>query len=309
MEFIKNIINFLSDPKILITLAAVLLFVSLKFPGRFYTNRSAKIVFGFMFLFLILSVLDQDFRLIVTKPDNVPIVGMLFLVPFFTWFAMREAVRNDERSGRGEQLIEQEETAEKVLTWPDLVYTELICLVLCTVLLIGWSVALKAPIEEPANPTASPNPAKAPWYFLGLQELLHYFPPIVAGVLLPTLVVLSLAVIPYARINLTAGPLWAGGAHRRALGLGAAVVLLAALFGVFECWPIVVPTLLIAAAMFLARGGERGGGARRALARVTLPEWIMTWFVIIASTLTLIGTFFRGPGWSFIWPWSALPPG
>jgi len=201
MEFIKDIINFLSDPKILITLAAVLLFVSLKFPGRFYTNRSAKIVFGFMFLFLILSVLDQDFRLIVTKPDNVPIVGMLFLVPFFTWFALREAVRNDERSARGEQLIEQEETAEKVLTWPDLVYTELICLVLCTVLLIGWSIALKAPIEEPANPTASPNPAKAPWYFLGLQEMLVYFDPWLAGVVFPGLIIVGLGAIPYMDTN------------------------------------------------------------------------------------------------------------
>lgn len=201
MEFIKNIINFLSDPKILITLAAVLLFVSLKFPGRFYTNRSAKIVFGFMFLFLILSVLDQDFRLIVTKPDNVPIVGMLFLVPFFTWFALREAVRNDERAARGQQLIEQEETAEKVLTWPDLVYTDLICLVLCTVLLIGWSVALKAPIEEPANPTASPNPAKAPWYFLGLQEMLVYFDPWLAGVVFPGLIIVGLGAIPYIDTN------------------------------------------------------------------------------------------------------------
>src|SRR5689334_23876641 len=201
MEFIKNIINFLSDPKILITLAAVLLFVSLKFPGRFYTNRSAKIVFGFMFLFLILSVLDQDFRLIVTKPDNVPIVGMLFLVPFFTWFSMREAVRNDERAARGEPLIEQDETAEKVLTWPDLVYTELICLVLCTVLLIGWSMALKAPIEEPANPTASPNPAKAPWYFLGLQEMLVYFDPWLAGVVFPGLIIVGLGAIPYIDTN------------------------------------------------------------------------------------------------------------
>src|SRR5215510_8265617 len=197
MEFIKNIINFLSDPKILITLAAILLFVSLKFPGRFYTNRSAKIVFGFMFLFLILSVLDQDFRLIVTKPDNVPIVGMLFLVPFFTWFAMREAVRNDERSARGEQLIEQEETAEKVLTWPDLVYTELICLVLCTVLLIGWSILIPAPLEEPANPTDAPNPSKAPWYFLDLQEMLVYYDPWLAGVVFPGLIIVGLGAIPY----------------------------------------------------------------------------------------------------------------
>src|SRR5262245_19115707 len=132
--FIKEIINALTAPYWLISAAAILLFISLKFPGKFYTNRTAAIVFGGMFLFLGLSVLDPNFRLIVTKPDNVPIVGMLFLVPFFTWFSMREAVRNDQRIAEGKPLTEQEETAEKVLTWPDLVYTELICMVVLTVL-------------------------------------------------------------------------------------------------------------------------------------------------------------------------------
>jgi hypothetical protein len=59
----------------------------------------------------------------------------------------------------------------------------------------------------------------------------------------------------------------------------------------------------VAAVMLAAWGGERGGRVRRALAGVSLPEWIMTWFVIVASLLTIIGTFFRGPGWSFVWPW------
>src|SRR5690242_2996777 len=106
MDFIREIINFASKPELLITAAAIILFVSLKFPGKFYTNRSAMIVFGGMVLFFALSALDKNFRLIITKGDNVPIVGMLFLVPFFTWFSMREAVRNDERAARGEPLIE-----------------------------------------------------------------------------------------------------------------------------------------------------------------------------------------------------------
>src|SRR5205085_10453404 len=138
--FIKDIINALTAPYYLITAAAILLLVSLKYPHKFYTNKVAAIVFTCMFAFLGISVIDPNFRLIVTKPDNVPIVGMLFLVPFFTWFALREAVRNDKRAARGATLIEQEETSEKVLTWPDLVYTELICMVLLTVLLIGWSM-------------------------------------------------------------------------------------------------------------------------------------------------------------------------
>ena len=87
--------------------------------------------------------------------------------------------------------------------------------------------------------------------------------------------------------------------------IGAVTVFLVALFAAFACWPIAVPTLAVAAAIFAARGGERGGRLRRRLARVTLPEWIMTWFVVIATILTVIGTFFRGPGWSLVWPWNA----
>jgi len=201
MDFIKNAINFLSDRRFLIVFASLFLFLSLKFPKKFYTKRAALLVFSAMFLFLGLSYFDPNFKLIVSKADNVPIVGMLFLVPFFTWFSLHEAVRNDERLDRGVSLIEQEETAEKVLTWPDLVYTELICMVLLTVLLIGWSMLLKAPIEEPANPTASPNPAKAPWYFLGLQEMLVYYDPWLAGVVFPGLIIVGLGAIPYIDTN------------------------------------------------------------------------------------------------------------
>ncbi len=201
MESIKGIINALSDPRFLIVIAAVLLFTSLKYPRKFYTNKVAAFVFGGMILFLALSIFDADFRKVVTKPDNVPIVGMLFLVPFFTWFSLREAVKNDQRLEEGKHLVEQEETAEKVLSWPDLVYTELICMVVLTVLLIGWSLLLKAPIEEAANPSASPNPSKAPWYFLGLQEMLVYFDPWLAGVVFPGLIIVGLGAIPYLDTN------------------------------------------------------------------------------------------------------------
>jgi hypothetical protein len=201
MDFIKNFINFLSDPKILIVLTSVLLFVSLRYPKKFYTNKSAMFVFAGMGLFLVLSMFDDEFYKIVTKPDNVPIVGMLFLVPFFTWYSMREGVRNDQRTEEGKPLLEQEETSEKVLTWPDLVYTELICMVVLTVVLIGWSMALPAPLEEPANPSTSPNPSKAPWYFLGLQEMLVYFDPWLAGVVFPGLIIVGLMAIPYIDTN------------------------------------------------------------------------------------------------------------
>jgi menaquinol-cytochrome c reductase cytochrome b/c subunit len=191
-----------------------------------------------------------------------------------------------------------------VMTFPHLIVREVILFQVVVIALSLAAILFDAPLEGIANPLETPNPAKAPWYFLGLQELLHYFPPIVAGVLLPGLVVVSLAVIPYARINLTAGPLWAAGGKRVAQALGGVTAVLVVLFGAFGCWPIAIPTLLTAGAMFASQGGEKGGPLRRALARVTLPEWIMTWFVVIATLLTVIGTFFRGPGWAFVWPWS-----
>jgi quinol-cytochrome oxidoreductase complex cytochrome b subunit len=192
-----------------------------------------------------------------------------------------------------------------VMTFPHLIVRELILFQVVVIALALAAMFVDAPLQGIANPLETPNPAKAPWYFLGLQELLHYFPPVVAGVLMPALAVMALAVIPYARVNLTAGPLWASRPGRTAAAVGAVTSFLAALFAAFACWLIVVPTVLIAAAIFAARGGESGGRLRRRLARVTLPEWIMTWFVVIASILTVIGTFFRGPGWSLVWPWDA----
>ena len=85
--------------------------------------------------------------------------------------------------------------------WPDLVYTELISLIVCSVVLIVWSIFLKAPLEQPANPANTPNPSKAPWYFLGLQEMLVYFDPWLAGVVLPGLIIVGLICIPYIDKN------------------------------------------------------------------------------------------------------------
>ena len=189
-----------------------------------------------------------------------------------------------------------------VMTFPHLIVREVILIQVVVVGLALAALLFDAPLEGIANPLETPNPAKAPWYFLGLQELLHYFPPIVAGVLLPGLVVTALVVIPYAPVNLKAGPLWSGRGRGAAFTLAGAVAL-TLLTGVFGCWPIAVPTVAVALTMLAARGVERGGKLRRKLAGITLPEWIMTWFVVVATLLTVIGTFFRGPGWSWVWPW------
>jgi hypothetical protein len=157
-------------------------------------------IFNAGLLFGGLSMTDYDFRTIIVKPDNVPIVGLVFVVGFFSWLAFRKAVINDERRKQGLPPAEKEEE-DKVLVWPDLVYTELICMVVVTVVLIVWSVALPAPLEQPASSTRTPNPSKAPWYFLGLQEMLVYYDPWLAGVVLPTLIILGLMAMPYIDFN------------------------------------------------------------------------------------------------------------
>ena len=199
MEILKSVINRLAAPEILISLSMVLLLVAL-WSRRIWKPLPAKIMLGLAVLFLVFSFQEQNFRKIVTAPDNVPIVGMLFLVGFFTWLGLSKAKENDDRLDQGLPVKEAEDN-EKVLVWPNLVYTELIVLVLGTALLTVWAIVLKAPLEQPANPADSPNPSKAPWYFLGLQEMLVYYDPWLAGVVFPTLIIVGLMAIPFIDVN------------------------------------------------------------------------------------------------------------
>ena len=93
------------------------------------------------------------------------------------------------------------QTGEKVDVWPHLVSRELLAALLATVVLFVWSLVVQAPLEGQANPNVTPNPSKAPWYFLGLQELLVYFDPWIAGVVLPTVIIVGLMAIPYLDLN------------------------------------------------------------------------------------------------------------
>ena len=90
---------------------------------------------------------------------------------------------------------------DKIHTWPHLARTEFLCALLVVVVLTVWAIAIDAPLEEPASPTRTPNPSKAPWYFLGLQEMLVYFDPWYAGVVLPSLIIVGLIMIPFVDIN------------------------------------------------------------------------------------------------------------
>ena len=93
------------------------------------------------------------------------------------------------------------QTGEKLDVWPHLVSREFLAALLTTLILFVWSMLMNAPLEAEANLNVTPNPSKAPWYFLGLQELLVYFDPWIAGVALPTIIVIGLMVIPYIDLN------------------------------------------------------------------------------------------------------------
>ena len=200
MGLIKSLINAVADPRLFFMLAVLTLVILVWKREQIASNAIGYGLLGLLGLFFLFGVFDANFRLIVTKPDNVPIVGLIFMLVFFTWYSMREAVLNDRRIAAGKGPIEKEES-DRVWVWPDLVYTELISLILFQVVLIVWSIFLKAPLEQPANPANTPNPSKAPWYFLGLQEMLVYFDPWLAGVVLPSLIIVGLICIPYVDKN------------------------------------------------------------------------------------------------------------
>jgi len=193
-------INRLMNPTIYTVGSLVLVSVLFYFRKFFVQPAVAWAMLNAALLLMGMSMTNPSFAAIVMKPDNVPIVGLIFLLGFFTWLSANRAVTNDERMKQGLEPLEKLDS-EKVLVWPDLVYTELICMVALTAVLLVWAIALQAPLEEPASAVKTPNPSKAPWYFLGLQEMLVYFDPWMAGVVLPSMVVFGLMAIPYIDYN------------------------------------------------------------------------------------------------------------
>lgn len=134
---------------------------------------------------------------------------------------------------------------DKVHTWPHLLVVEFGAALLCTAFLFFFSIFVNAPFLQLANPNETPNPSKAPWYFLGLQELLTMFHPMVAGVLLPGMALMVLILAPYVDKNPSNKP------------------------------------------------------EDRKFAISMMTVHLMFWAV-----LTMIGSFFRGPGQNFIFPWN-----
>ncbi len=189
----------------------------------------------------------------------------------------------------------------QLMSYPHLLIREAIAFQVLVIAMVLVALFWDAPLEQLANPLLTPNPAKAPWYFLGLQELLHFFPPFVAGILIPTLVVIALVVIPYFNVNVEGEAIWSRPARNLRIVI-ITIFFLLAFLAFFDAWTIFVPTALIAA-LLLFSYTARESGSLQALARKPISWWVMTWFIAVALCLTVVGTFFRGPGWSSVWPW------
>ena len=138
--------------------------------------------------------------------DNEVIVIFGFFVAAALAASFIQAIINDKRMARGEKIIELSypdgpDGDYKLFSWPNLVRKEFLAVIMFTTGLLVWGLVTDAPLEEFANPNLTPNPSKAPWYFLGLQEMLVYFDPWIAGVIIPKVMVVGLMAIPYLDIN------------------------------------------------------------------------------------------------------------
>jgi quinol-cytochrome oxidoreductase complex cytochrome b subunit len=197
--------------------------------------------------------------------------------------------------------------ADRVSSYPHLVVREFLAFGLMLATLLVVSFLFDAPLEELANPGKTPNPAKAPWYFLSLQEMLHYAPPFISGVFIPGLLVVIMCTIPYWRgrmvlmpitfllatilIPLLDGIIWSG-IHGVAPGFADAT----------RSYGFPTMALLVLAAVFLGKlllnpFFDDEARVERLRTRLFLV------FVGIVFVMVMIGQYFRGPEWRWVWPW------
>jgi quinol-cytochrome oxidoreductase complex cytochrome b subunit len=192
---------------------------------------------------------------------------------------------------------------EATLSYRELLLREITGIQVLALVLVLIALCWHAPLEQLADPLHTPNPAKAPWYFTGLQELLHYFPPFIGGIVLPAQIILVLIVIPFFPAGVRGENLWGRNKPRRLLAAGTIVALLSVLLIRVHAWDALLPVWIVATFMALAATGFESDGFRGWLRSKGLAFWFMTWFLMEGVVLTAVGTLFRGPGWSWVWPW------
>jgi hypothetical protein len=209
-----------------------------------------------------------------------------------------------------------------VFAFPVVALWELVLLLGTTLLIFILSLLRNAPLEEIANPNITTNPAKAPWYFVGLQELLEHMHPVAAGVLLPAVLVIFLFVLPYVDNDPAGAGRWFTSPR------GKRITLLSAIYAL-----IVMPLLIAVDNMFNLRESLRSV-TPEFVAQILLPALILTFFawlpvlvlwrrhstarevllclftvmIVAAVVFTLAGFFLRGPGFQMYLPWQ-MPNG
>jgi hypothetical protein len=184
--------------------------------SRFRLTRGIILLVALALLIAVWALRVQDWHqlwVISSAADNIPIVAMIPLVAFFTWLGLKQSRDNDRlvqeleadpqlaKTHHRKTLPWRPGWARELHVWPYLVRVEFLAAIIVTIILFVWSILINAPLEEPANPNLTMNPSKAPWYFLGLQEMLVYFDPWIAGVVMPSLLIIGLMVFPYVDAN------------------------------------------------------------------------------------------------------------
>jgi quinol-cytochrome oxidoreductase complex cytochrome b subunit len=201
-----------------------------------------------------------------------------------------------------------------VPSMPHLFYAELGVLMLTTFLCLALSLLWDAPLKEIANPNVPENPAKAPWYFLGLQEMVS-FSAFMGGIGIPTIVILGLGLIPYLDRERAGTGDWFGGPGgwplvRQALAVGLAVSIgieaFAIRFGWLREWFPGIPQLIVifvnpATLLTAVYGLYSVWLVRRYNSARAGALGLFTCFLCGFLVLTIIGTYFRGPNWEFFW--------
>ncbi|HEY8446530.1 MAG TPA: hypothetical protein VIL01_05425 [Thermomicrobiales bacterium] len=229
---------------------------------------------------------------------------------------------------RGRALARPTDLAEdEVMVWPSLVVIEAVCATVFLVILTFLSIFVSAPLTEHANPNQTPNPSKAPWYFLNLQELLLHMNAGLAGVIVPTIALVAIAAIPYIdRSPLGVGILGTSAKGRRIIGFTtvfttvALIVMIVAdeyIGGTRTGWGVktwlieqgaselVYNTIYPSLVMIIMIGVLMG--IVQAIFKPTRREMIIalfTGFYVTYIVLTIFGTAFRGPEQDLMWPWN-----
>lgn len=249
-------------------------------------------------------------------------LALMGIVSFHIWRVRKDTLSVPRRlDGRIDDGGAGSTQIEKVTTLPHLVSRELVFALVMTGLILMWSVWVNAPLEAAANPDHSPNPAKAAWYFMGLQELLLHFHPVFGAIIIPALALGALAILPYQRFDLSAEGVWFRSLKGRRMALVGALTGLIATpaLVLLDEYALDLPGLMPSLPMLISNGWiplaalllllivyyeivKRVFKATACESRQSVFVLLVTAFVV----LTVIGIAFRGQGMALMWPWETL---